>query len=218
VNVSGPAGLTITMTPAELLAPDGALDVASTGASATDRIAYRYTLAGRGHETWHPRFTYSGFRYLRVDGLPAAPTANTVTVQEIHAANQPASSFGSSSQLLNEIHAITLRSIQSNMMSVLTDCPDREKGPYTGDNLHNIDALLTDYDMAAYQPQLVRNMALLKCTGPSLTDQVRLLPTPRASDADKGSPNQHGSNGSLMLSSAIARLPTPTHGQTRRAG
>jgi alpha-L-rhamnosidase len=44
------------------------------------------------------------------------------------------------------------------MISVLTDCPNREKGPYTGDNLHNIDNELTMYDMRAYQGQLVANM------------------------------------------------------------
>ncbi len=44
------------------------------------------------------------------------------------------------------------------MQSVLTDCPDREKGPYTGDNLHNIDTELTLFDMQAYQGQLVNNM------------------------------------------------------------
>ncbi|MEU9396800.1 family 78 glycoside hydrolase catalytic domain [Streptomyces sp. NPDC048324] len=159
LKVSGPAGTTISMIPAEKLKADGTLDISSTGATATDQIAYRYTLSGHGTETWHPRFTYSGFRYLKVDGLPAAPKANTVTMQVIHASNPRASDFTSSSQLINEIHAITLRSMQSNMMSVLTDCPDREKGPYTGDNLHNIDALLTDYDLSSYQPQLVRNMA-----------------------------------------------------------
>jgi hypothetical protein len=36
--------------------------------------------------------------------------------------------------------------------------------------------------------------------------QVVLLPTPRASHGAKGSPNQHGSKGDLMLTSAIARL------------
>ena len=54
---------------------------------------------------------------------------------------------------------MALRAIESNMMSVLTDCPDREKGPYTGDNLQNLDALLTDFDLSAYEPQLVHNMA-----------------------------------------------------------
>jgi alpha-L-rhamnosidase len=44
------------------------------------------------------------------------------------------------------------------MQSVLTDCPDREKGPYTGDNVQNIDTDLTLFDMQAYEGQLVANM------------------------------------------------------------
>ncbi|MDT7802147.1 MAG: alpha-L-rhamnosidase [Actinomycetota bacterium] len=159
LSVTGRAGDTITMIPAEKLAADGTPDIASTGASPGNQIAYRYTLAGHGAEKWHPQFTYSGFRYLQVSGLRSAPTQDTVTMDVVHAANPSASTFTSSSDLLNEIHAVTERSIQSNMTSVLTDCPDREKGPYTGDNLHNIDALLTDYDMSAFQPQLVRDMA-----------------------------------------------------------
>lgn len=38
----------------------------------------------------------------------------------------------------------------------------------------------------------------------------RLMPTPRATDGTKGGPNQRGSSGDLMLSSAVAQLlPTP---------
>lgn len=37
-----------------------------------------------------------------------------------------------------------------------------------------------------------------------------LLPTPRASDGEKGGPNQRGSSGDLMLPSAVALLPTPS--------
>ncbi|MDH2416221.1 alpha-L-rhamnosidase [Nocardioides sp. CER19] len=160
VSLEVPAGTTVTMTPAEQLNPDGTINTASTGASATKgAIAYKYTAAGHRRETWHPQFTYSGFRYLRVDGLAQRPSRDTVTMLVVHAANPRASSFSSSSHVLNDIHAMTVRSTESNMMSVLTDCPDREKGPYTGDNLHNIDALLTQFDMSAYEPQLVRNMA-----------------------------------------------------------
>jgi hypothetical protein len=159
LRLSGKAGTTVTLTPSELLNADGTLNLRSTGASEGRAIAYRYTLAGSGVETWHPRFTYHGFRYLRVDGLPSPPVRDTVTTQALYASNGDASTFESSSPLLQAIRDITRRAIQGNMTSVLTDCPDREKGPYTGDNLHNIDALLTDYDMAAYQPQMVRNMA-----------------------------------------------------------
>jgi DNA (cytosine-5)-methyltransferase 1 len=41
---------------------------------------------------------------------------------------------------------------------------------------------------------------------PTSTGTPLLFPTPRASDGAKGSPNQRGSKGDLMLTSAIARL------------
>ena len=48
-------------------------------------------------------------------------------------------------------------------------------------------------------------------TGTQLPNAVTaLLPTPRASDGEKGGPNQRGSSGDLMLPSAVAQLlPTP---------
>lgn len=45
---------------------------------------------------------------------------------------------------------------------------------------------------------------------PSLDMAHALFPTPRASDATKGGPNQRGSAGDLMLPSAVQLLPTPT--------
>ena len=159
LNVSGAAGTKITIIPSEKLQADGTLDVASTGAGPGKTIAYRYSLAGGAPESWRPQFTYNGFRYLQVDGLAHAPAKETVTVDLIHATNPSSSEFASSNPLLQTIRTMTRRAIESNMMSVLTDCPDREKGPYTGDNLQNLDALLTDYDLSSYEPQMVRNMA-----------------------------------------------------------
>ncbi len=159
IHVSAEAGTRITLIPAEKLKTDGSLDISSTGARPTGQIAYRYTAAGGGPEDWHAQFTYNGFRYLEVEGLPHAPNKTTVTVDVIHAMNPSASEFTSSNPLLQTIRTMTRRAIESNMMSVLTDCPDREKGPYTGDNLQNLDALLADFDLSAYEPQLVGNMA-----------------------------------------------------------
>jgi alpha-L-rhamnosidase len=95
---------------------------------------------------------------MQVSGLPSAPTADTVTVLVTHASNRRTASFHSSSSLLNQIYAITRRALKNNMQSVMTDCPDREKGPYTGDNLHNIDTELTLFNMQAFEGQLVDNM------------------------------------------------------------
>src|SRR5262249_30666647 len=133
LQVSGKAGTKITIIPSEKLKADGTLDIASTGASPDKAIAYRYTLARGGPESWRPQFTYNGFRYLQVDGLAQAPSNTTITMDLIHAVNPPSSEFTSSNPLLQTIRIMTKRAIESNMMSVLTDCPDREKGPYTGD-------------------------------------------------------------------------------------
>jgi hypothetical protein len=158
VSLSGTAGTTVTLIPAETANADGTVNVSSTGARPGRLIAYRYTLSGHGRETWHSQFTYNGFRYLQVSGLTEAPTARSVSVLVTHASNRETASFESSSELMNSIYDITKLALENNMQSVLTDCPDREKGPYTGDNLHNIDTELTLFDMQAYQTQQVANM------------------------------------------------------------
>lgn len=57
--------------------------------------------------------------------------------------------------------------------------------------------------------------------GPNLADEVEwlLLPTPKASDGIKGSPNQRHGNGDMTLPSAAASLlPTPRAGDTGHPG
>ena len=52
--------------------------------------------------------------------------------------------------------------------------------------------------------------------GLNLQTAVQLLPTPRASDGEKGGPNMRGSSGDLMLPSvAVQLLPTPTVADAR---
>jgi Bacterial alpha-L-rhamnosidase 6 hairpin glycosidase domain/Alpha-L-rhamnosidase N-terminal domain/Bacterial alpha-L-rhamnosidase concanavalin-like domain/Bacterial alpha-L-rhamnosidase C-terminal domain len=158
VTGSAPAGTTVTMIPAEQVNSDGTINITSTSATPTDQILYRYTFAGRGTETWHAQFTYNGFQYLEVRGLAQPPGRDTITLDVTHAANKQTASFSSSSTMLNTIYQITLRSLENNMQSVLTDCPDREKGPYTGDNVQDIGTDLTLFDMQAYEGQLVANI------------------------------------------------------------
>jgi len=57
-----------------------------------------------------------------------------------------------------------------------------------------------------------RTVATTGHAGRTLTDAARLLPTPRASDGEKGCPGQRGSHGDLTLPSAaiqVHTLPTP---------
>ncbi len=155
LQVSGPAGTKVTLKIGEILNSDGTVSQTTTGSPIFDT----YTLSGQGIETWHPRFAYHGFRYLQVTGLPTAPANDTITGLVLRAANEPAGAFSSSNVLLNNIHSIINRAIQSNMMSIFTDCPDREKLGWLGDTSVIFGSIVRNYDVAAYARNVVRNMA-----------------------------------------------------------
>ena len=76
LRVQGAAGTTVRLRFAERLLPDGSIYTENLrNADATDV----YTLRGGGPETFTPHFTYHGFRYVQVSGLPGTPTLATLT-------------------------------------------------------------------------------------------------------------------------------------------
>ena len=130
IEVRGQAGSTVRMTPGELLGDDGLVTQSASGGP----HYYSYTLKGEGEEQWQPRFTYYGFRYLQIEGASREPGAGEGTPVLLDVAGRftrnSASrngSFSCSNQLLNRIHDLIDWSIGSNLQSVLTDCPHREK-------------------------------------------------------------------------------------------
>ena len=90
LTVSGPAGTTVTMRNAEVLNPDGTIYTANLrGAVDTDH----YTLKGGGTETYEPRFTYRGYRYVEVTGYPGTPATDAVAGVVAHADAPPNGTF-----------------------------------------------------------------------------------------------------------------------------
>ncbi len=98
--------------------------------------AYTYTLKGEGEETFVPRFTYFSFQYLYVSGVARPEDAGSGTglpmllevgSEFVTSSAAEVGAFRSSSQRLNDIDAMIGRSVRSNLQSVLTDCPHREK-------------------------------------------------------------------------------------------
>ena len=153
---SGPAGTKITLRPAELVHADGTIDPAAPGSPIYDD----YTLSGRGVETWHPEFIYHGFQYIQVEGLPTAPTRDTLTARSCCVRpTRPRDRSPARTHLINGIHRIIDRATQSNMFSVLTDCPTREKLGWMEEDHLVFDTVARNYDIAAYGHDLVRAMA-----------------------------------------------------------
>ncbi|MCX4835758.1 glycoside hydrolase family 78 protein [Streptomyces sp. NBC_01016] len=156
LDVTGPAGTSVVIRPAELLAPDGTVNQRFTGTPCFDR----YTLRGDPDgERWRPATVYHGFRWLQVEGLPAPPAPDTVSGEVMRVANTPAGGFRCSSELLNGVHRLIDRAVQSNMYSLLTDCPHREKLGWL-EQVHLVfPAVAHGYDVAAHYRKLVRDMA-----------------------------------------------------------
>ncbi len=125
LRVQGPSGTTVRMRTAEELGADGNLDTTTNRAAAsTDR----FTLAGTGRvETYEPRFTYHGFRYLEVTGFPGTPTLDSVSGRVVHADVVSTGTFSSSDPLLNRIWEINRWGILNNSMSLPTDNPVRDE-------------------------------------------------------------------------------------------
>jgi hypothetical protein len=131
ITVSGQSGATVKFIPGETLKDDGTVSQSTSGGPAW----FSYTLNGSGHETWSPRFTYYGSRYLQVSGAVPATEANPagLPVVEAMAANFITSTsaavgeFACSNELFNRTSTLIRWAMQSNMQSVLTDCPHRER-------------------------------------------------------------------------------------------
>jgi len=90
LTVSGPAGSTANMIFGEKTNVDGSVNQGNINVYVNSQRSYfqkdSYILKGAGVESWEPRFTYHGFQYAQVSGLPAAPTTNTLVARVVNTA------------------------------------------------------------------------------------------------------------------------------------
>ncbi|WP_426581183.1 family 78 glycoside hydrolase catalytic domain [Mucilaginibacter sp. R-33] len=131
ISLLGKKGDTVRIVPAELVNEDGSANQKASGSP----HYYDYVLKGDGIETWHPLFTYYGFKYLQVQG--AVPQGETnvskrpviVDIKGLHTRNsaETVGSFACSNELFNKTFKLIDWAMKSNMASVFTDCPHREK-------------------------------------------------------------------------------------------
>lgn len=97
------------------------------------RVTDHYTCKGGGEESWEPRFTFHGFRYLEVTGLKAEHELKVEGVV-LHSDTPRTGHFACSNPLLNQLQSNIVWGQKSNFLEVPTDCPQRdERLGWTGD-------------------------------------------------------------------------------------
>lgn len=129
-TVRAPKGTKLTLEHSEVLDAKGnfLMNILGVNKDQTDVLV----CSGEGEEVFEPRFTYHGFRYVRVTGLEQ-PKAEQFTALVLSSELEETLDFACSNEKLNRLRENSLWSQRANMISIPTDCPQREKAGWTAD-------------------------------------------------------------------------------------
>ncbi|NJX14446.1 alpha-L-rhamnosidase [Tamlana crocina] len=159
LQVTANKGQEITMRFSEELDKKGQMDFRSTGVKATKNIqTEKYTAKGTEMETWEPRFTYHGFRYVEVSGLNKQPSKDLLTGMVVYSSMNETGQFHSSEPNINKLHELTNWTLKSNLQGIPTDCPHREKCGWTGDAHALAKTLIYNFDAQKFLTKYIFDM------------------------------------------------------------
>jgi alpha-L-rhamnosidase len=124
VRLQGPAGTDVRLRFAEIVNADGTL---YTDNLRTAKATDHFILSGKGVEEFTPQFTFHGFRYAEVTGLPTAPGKDAVTALVLHTDAPFTAKLETGSAMINKLWSNILWGQRSNFVGVPTDCPQRDE-------------------------------------------------------------------------------------------
>ena len=163
IKVKGRKGDKVKLTLGESLNDRGLVSQSQSGGP----HYYEYTLKGAGEEYWRPRFSYYGFRYIQVEGAVMRggenpdnlPVINEINSCFVHNSAENIGHFESSNTIFNNAHKLVNMAVRSNMQSVFTDCPHREKLGWLEQVQLCGQGLMYNYDLSRLFPKVMRDMA-----------------------------------------------------------
>jgi len=127
-----------------------------------------YIFKGAGPEDYAPRFNWFVFSGVEITNWPGELTSDMLTAEAVNTYIQPSAKFETSNELFNELNKIWRRSQTDNMHGgVASDCPHRERSPYTGDGQITCITVLHNFDAKNFYQKWVQDMlgAQIKSTG-----------------------------------------------------
>jgi hypothetical protein len=162
LKIKGQKGQQIKIIPGELLTPQHEINQTASGSP----YYYLYTLKGDGVETWQPMFTYYGFRYAMVEKAEPGSVSlsndlpRVIELNLLHTRNSSpqTGNFQCSNPLFNRIFTLIKWAIKSNIQSVVTDCPHREKLGWLEQTYLMGNAIHYNYDICNLYTNLVQGM------------------------------------------------------------
>ncbi len=156
LRVEGPAGTDVRLRFAEIVNADGTI---YTDNLRTAKATDHFILSGKGVAEFAPQFTFHGFRYIEVTGLPAAPGKDAVTAVVFHTDAPFTAKLNTASDMVNKLWSNILWGQRSNFVGVPTDCPQRdERLGWMGDAEVFWRAAAYNMDLAAFSRKFAGDM------------------------------------------------------------
>jgi alpha-L-rhamnosidase len=149
LRTKGPAGAKVTLRYGEMLHSDGRLMTENLRKA---RVIDHYILKGDSDgEEWTPRFTYHGFQFVEVTGLPHKPSLDTLAGLVLHNDTSMTSNFECSDPMINQLFKNITRTQRANFVEVPTDCPQRdERMGWMGDAQIYVRSATINADVASF--------------------------------------------------------------------
>ena len=158
ICVQDTAKTEITLDYSEVLDVDGNFLHQIRGRNKDQRDVY--ILKGGCVEVYEPFFTTHGFRYVRVTGYPGELHLNDFTGLVIASDLRDTSDFSCSDERLNRLQENIRWSQRGNLVSIPTDCPQRERAGFTGDAQVFIPTACFNMDVNAFFTRWLRNLQI----------------------------------------------------------
>ncbi len=126
-----------------------------------------------GEQTWKPRFTFYGFRYLRVDEWPGEPQAENFRAVAVYSDMARTGFLRTTDVQLNRLIENTVWSQRGNFVDIPTDCPQRdERMGWTGDAQVFCKAACYHYNTGRFFEKWMNDLRAAQRTDGSIPDTV----------------------------------------------
>jgi len=156
LKVDGPAGAHVRLRHSEMVSPDGNIDAGSLMGTLQEED---YILDGKGERILEPHFTYHGFRYVELSGLPGELKPDTLVAVNVRTDAAVTGHFKCSNELYNRIQSAAAWTEANLIFDVPNGCAARsERVAWMGDIRPCVQSLLLNYDTAPLLTKYVSDM------------------------------------------------------------
>jgi alpha-L-rhamnosidase len=140
----------------EILQKDGSLAKDNSASHTRGRFQKEvFILNGEGAESFEPRFTYHGFRYVQLEGLDKAPSIDEIKAKSVYTSLDTIGSFSCSDPRLNNLQRAVQRTLLNSMHGMPAEEPTREKMGWTLDAQVTMESYLYNFGaINAYKKNL----------------------------------------------------------------